>query len=138
MPLFVFKQKTAYDMRISDWSSDVCSSDLAVRGDVRRHVFHVARRVRRRWGCAAAAAGSGGALRLPCKRQQQQPAQSPNAASRPRSSAALVTPNHTTTPHHSASSCSPSHACASGGSLARGSASWTTADRKSTRLNSSH
>src|SRR3546814_1101550 len=24
---FVFKQKTAYDMRISDWSSDVCSSD---------------------------------------------------------------------------------------------------------------
>src|SRR3546814_10456550 len=24
----VFKQKTAYDMRISDWSSDVCSSDL--------------------------------------------------------------------------------------------------------------
>src|SRR3546814_3532006 len=25
---FVFKQKTAYDMRISDWSSDVCSSDL--------------------------------------------------------------------------------------------------------------
>src|SRR3546814_18665474 len=27
-----FKQKTAYEMRISDWSSDVCSSDL-VRGD---------------------------------------------------------------------------------------------------------
>src|SRR3546814_10892912 len=25
---FVFKQKTAYEMRISDWSSDVCSSDL--------------------------------------------------------------------------------------------------------------
>src|SRR3546814_6662374 len=29
---FFFKQKTAYEMRISDWSSDVCSSDLAVRG----------------------------------------------------------------------------------------------------------
>src|SRR3546814_8944724 len=28
---FFFKQKTAYEMRISDWSSDVCSSDL-VRG----------------------------------------------------------------------------------------------------------
>src|SRR3546814_4768187 len=28
---FCFKQKTAYDMRISDWSSDVCSSDLAQR-----------------------------------------------------------------------------------------------------------
>src|SRR3546814_3960971 len=32
--LFVcfFKQKTAYEMRISDWSSDVCSSDLIDRG----------------------------------------------------------------------------------------------------------
>src|SRR3546814_6328122 len=29
MLFFFFKQKTAYDMRISDWSSDVCSSDLA-------------------------------------------------------------------------------------------------------------
>src|SRR3546814_2027821 len=28
---FVFKQKTAYEMRISDWSSDVCSSDLPHR-----------------------------------------------------------------------------------------------------------
>src|SRR3546814_5277149 len=28
---FFFKQKTAYDMRISDWSSDVCSSDLRPR-----------------------------------------------------------------------------------------------------------
>src|SRR3546814_6565300 len=26
--VFLFKQKTAYEMRISDWSSDVCSSDL--------------------------------------------------------------------------------------------------------------
>src|SRR3546814_8494703 len=28
--VFFFKQKTAYEMRISDWSSDVCSSDLMV------------------------------------------------------------------------------------------------------------
>src|SRR3546814_1367274 len=28
---FFFKQKTAYEMRISDWSSDVCSSDLIVK-----------------------------------------------------------------------------------------------------------
>src|SRR3546814_3892130 len=28
--IFFFKQKTAYEMRISDWSSDVCSSDLFV------------------------------------------------------------------------------------------------------------
>src|SRR3546814_6011293 len=34
---FFFKQKTAYEMRISDWSSDVCSSDLA-----RRHVVGAA------------------------------------------------------------------------------------------------
>src|SRR3546814_5232690 len=27
---FFFKQKTAYEMRISDWSSDVCSSDLGM------------------------------------------------------------------------------------------------------------
>src|SRR3546814_1038638 len=43
---FFFKQKTAYEMRISDWSSDVCSSDLIgqirfvpfadVGGDLRR------------------------------------------------------------------------------------------------------
>src|SRR3546814_4922421 len=28
LAVFFFKQKTAYDVRISDWSSDVCSSDL--------------------------------------------------------------------------------------------------------------
>src|SRR3546814_1559009 len=30
---FFFKQKTAYEMRISDWSSDVCSSDLDDHAD---------------------------------------------------------------------------------------------------------
>src|SRR3546814_6207345 len=30
---FFFKQKTAYEMRISDWSSDVCSSDLSLMID---------------------------------------------------------------------------------------------------------
>src|SRR3546814_4540757 len=30
---FFFKQKTAYEMRISDWSSDVCSSDLRIAGE---------------------------------------------------------------------------------------------------------
>src|SRR3546814_19517234 len=37
MYVFFFKQKTAYEMRISDWSSDVCSSDLLrarVAGDL--------------------------------------------------------------------------------------------------------
>src|SRR3546814_15896517 len=31
---FFFKQKTAYELRISDWSSDVCSSDLGIGGRV--------------------------------------------------------------------------------------------------------
>src|SRR3546814_8651487 len=35
---FFFKQKTAYEMRISDWSSDVCSSDLIVNYDVRESI----------------------------------------------------------------------------------------------------
>src|SRR3546814_15301164 len=39
--VFFFKQKTAYEMRISDWSSDVCSSDLA--GYARLTRFLVAR-----------------------------------------------------------------------------------------------
>src|SRR3546814_7729260 len=30
--IFFFKQKTAYELRISDWSSDVCSSDLLAAG----------------------------------------------------------------------------------------------------------
>src|SRR3546814_4573898 len=30
--VFCLEQKTAYEMRISDWSSDVCSSDLRARG----------------------------------------------------------------------------------------------------------
>src|SRR3546814_1511845 len=33
---FFFKQKTAYEMRISDWSSDVCSSDLLEEPDLER------------------------------------------------------------------------------------------------------
>src|SRR3546814_8513472 len=36
MGVFVFEQKMAYEMRISDWSSDVCASDLVARGFVAR------------------------------------------------------------------------------------------------------
>src|SRR3546814_4191775 len=32
--VFFFKQKTAYEMRISDWSADVCSSDLIGRAEI--------------------------------------------------------------------------------------------------------
>src|SRR3546814_8565563 len=46
--LFVFfcKQKTAYELRISDWSSDVCSSDLSFLLDDQRMI---ASRCKRRW-----------------------------------------------------------------------------------------
>src|SRR3546814_10368834 len=37
--VFFFKQKTAYEMRISDWSSDVCSSDLYCYFLSRRSIF---------------------------------------------------------------------------------------------------
>src|SRR3546814_17543821 len=37
---FVFKQKTAYEMRISDWSSDVCSSDLLQRNRQRYKFYN--------------------------------------------------------------------------------------------------
>src|SRR3546814_15935002 len=47
--MFSFKQKTAYEMRISDWSSDVCSSDLHLAGEIagnRKADTHVAARRR--------------------------------------------------------------------------------------------
>src|SRR3546814_5499759 len=45
--IFFFKQKTAYEVRISDWSSDVCSSDL-LGEEVLRYVQHGAPARRRR------------------------------------------------------------------------------------------
>src|SRR3546814_5947672 len=41
--LFFFKQKTAYEMRISDWSSDVCSSDLSKANyDAQQYALQIA------------------------------------------------------------------------------------------------
>src|SRR3546814_11091784 len=56
---FFFKQKTAYEMRISDWSSDVCSSDLKSRGPTKRRSMHCPGTSDRR--CASS---GGGAKRL--------------------------------------------------------------------------
>src|SRR3546814_8078429 len=57
MVFFVFKQKTAYEVRISDWSSDVCSSDLG--GD--DHEVDAGRlEVRDRDGELLGAGGGGG------------------------------------------------------------------------------
>src|SRR3546814_20054416 len=59
---FYFRQKTAYEMRISDGSSDVCSSDLRDRLGLLGHPWPVARRV----GVAAAGAAArpGAGLRV--------------------------------------------------------------------------
>src|SRR3546814_8942073 len=49
---FFFKQKTAYEMRIRDWSSDVCSSDLAQERDSRPSALPVGRHPRKhRYPC---------------------------------------------------------------------------------------
>src|SRR3546814_8053368 len=39
--IFFFKQKTAYEMRISDWSSDVCSSDLPYQSPDAHSALHL-------------------------------------------------------------------------------------------------
>src|SRR3546814_1696557 len=70
---FFFKQKTAYEMRISDWSSDVCSSDLSgtafrrtrrCRGEATRP-----RRTPNRRGDPAAARSTAPAHRTRCTRR---------------------------------------------------------------------
>src|SRR3546814_2601931 len=58
--IFFFKQKTAYGMRISDWSSDVCSSDLRVLEHMvdtvlsfegeRSHQYRILRALKNRFG----------------------------------------------------------------------------------------
>src|SRR3546814_7134869 len=50
MCFFFFKQKTAYEWRISDWSSDVCSSDLYGRREDRRARAHSRDRLAARLG----------------------------------------------------------------------------------------
>src|SRR3546814_3303648 len=57
--MFFFQQKTAYEMRISDWSSDVCSSDLRFGGLGRGRGLRLYHRRRR----VAGAGGRGGEAR---------------------------------------------------------------------------
>src|SRR3546814_15959837 len=65
--VFCFKQKTAYEVRISDWSSDVCSSDLggAQSGAARRH--RIGQDLHHGQG------GGGAAAPCPCACPQQDP-----------------------------------------------------------------
>src|SRR3546814_5644549 len=57
---FFFKQKTAYEMRISDWSSDVCSSDRYERCNPLERRSHRSRRVRRPGKAGVGACETGG------------------------------------------------------------------------------
>src|SRR3546814_17458802 len=73
--VFFFKQKTAYEMRISDWSSDVCSSDLAAIDALPGHQRPPMRELGRRSEAAApvfrmarsddGSASAGGVLSVP-------------------------------------------------------------------------
>src|SRR3546814_12078978 len=58
--MFCFKQKTAYELRMSDWSSDVCSSDLGRRRGQRLGRRNLARR-----------RGEGGVARIDLRRVDQ-------------------------------------------------------------------
>src|SRR3546814_999498 len=58
--VFLFKQKTAYEMRISDWSSDVCSSDLADTPEMVRQCLELLSGRRHDvWSAVAVIDGSG-------------------------------------------------------------------------------
>src|SRR3546814_2533698 len=110
--VFFFKQKTAYEMRISDWSSDVCSSDLTDAVGNVEEVTSVrgALKCERAVGLSPVASGS-----YTRSRNEQ--------ASRQRSDVDTVT-----------ASAGIAYAQPSLGTLSL----FATLDRKSTRLNSSH
>src|SRR3546814_10640278 len=60
--VFFFKQKTAYEMRISDWSSDVCSSDLVWHCHVAVRAVHQTQAGRAARRSRHAVSRQGGAL----------------------------------------------------------------------------
>src|SRR3546814_10750632 len=63
---FFFKQKTAYEMRISDWSSDVCSSDLIAVAATAAASANPGQSVDQRWRRAWSADGSATACMVAC------------------------------------------------------------------------
>src|SRR3546814_5705900 len=71
---FFFKQKTAYEMRISDWSSDVCSSDLPAAQRLHFSVTTTARAKNPRFGTPLKFhPGVGFESQLPVERLSQPP-----------------------------------------------------------------
>src|SRR3546814_1415756 len=80
MFFFFFKQKTAYEMRISDWSSDVCSSDLrghaeAGHADLPEVKQPGAEQARHQQAEGARSAALGGGVRQQAERPPQQEAE---------------------------------------------------------------
>src|SRR3546814_14627688 len=69
--IFFFQQKTAYEMRISDWSSDVCSSDLAM--ELPRMAFAQLER-------------KSGTVMMPIPQQQRRPCQCARSRRQPQRS----------------------------------------------------
>src|SRR3546814_4036732 len=82
---FFFKQKTAYEMRISDWSSDVCSSDLSFGGSSSAVGSSLRWPWRTRWPKNARSADSRRALLRgdqPCRVRQARNSNSPARSAR--------------------------------------------------------
>src|SRR3546814_6242099 len=85
MMFFFFKQKTAYEMRISDWSSDVCSSDLLQDSPSRIPATYRWMRTRRggRWSTTTISGGrritAGGVANPRCRSNPSPVAASANA-----------------------------------------------------------
>src|SRR3546814_7889277 len=111
--VFVFKQKTAYEMRISDWSSDVCSSDLSQADGVAELMGHYFLKQQRRL-----------AVELAMPRIERNIALDQAARVRLAERQGTWLPRRASGPAHNVSAIHLSRA--------------TTGDRKSTRLNSSH
>src|SRR3546814_8160713 len=68
---FFFKQKTAYEMRISDWSSDVCSSDLRRRRIATQGLIPAASLPRPAWHSSSTLPPMRNSENLPCTRSEE-------------------------------------------------------------------
>src|SRR3546814_4561411 len=111
--IFFFQQKTAYEMRISDWSSDVCSSDLAM--ELPRMAFAQLER-------------KSGTVMMPIPQQQRRPCQCARSRRQPQRR----------TPQQGPHARAGEQGDAGRDQRQAKTVMAESADRKSTRLNSSH
>src|SRR3546814_7683195 len=130
--LFFFKQKTAYEMRISDWSSDVCSSDLrGGRLDARRLGIGAAGQYRHRG--AAPAEPAAARNRTGPVRNGARPGGDRVVPASDRGRATIAADSSSPPPGRRPGATGPA-----GWHETSGADPSRTEDRKSTRLNSSH